>query len=533
MNKLLTIVALSSLPAIAMAQSAPDAYNFSQTDMRGTARFLSMGGAFTALGGDLSCLNQNPAGIGVYRRSEIGATLEIAPAKISSSTVSNNISKSNTYAYCNNFGYVGTVHLDGAMPTFSWGVSYNRIASFDRDYSVYNGSTETSLTNYIASFTNGVDNSKLEFDNVNSYNPYYDSNEDWLSILAYNSYLINPSGGANQYVGLANNSTNGDALTRVHERGYVDEYAIDFGGNVENCVYWGIGFGITDFSLNQRVEYSESMENATIYNGSTLINNGDAGFNLTNRRVVTGTGLNIKAGVIFKPIQEFRIGIAVHTPTWYDMKQSSYGEVDYSYFDPNMAEGRDNPFQGNEYTDDAYYDFRLKSPWKLMVGGACVIGNQAILSFDYERQAYNDMSLKYEDGWDSWVDNTWANDHIKEYYKASNIVRIGAEYRLTPSVSLRAGYAYSTTNVKEEVENGAIEVATAGTNPAYTLNKDTNQISAGLGYRYQAFYIDAAYVYRNRKSTYHAYTNFNGYRAPQADLTEINHSIVLSLGFKF
>lgn len=227
MNKLLTIVALSSLPAIAMAQSAPDAYNFSQTDMRGTARFLSMGGAFTALGGDLSCLNQNPAGIGVYRRSEIGATLEIAPAKISSSTVSNNISKSNTYAYCNNFGYVGTVHLDGAMPTFSWGVSYNRIASFDRDYSVYNGSTETSLTNYIASFTNGVDNSKLEFDNVNSYNPYYDSNEDWLSILAYNSYLINPSGGANQYVGLANNSTNGDALTRVHERGYVDEYAID------------------------------------------------------------------------------------------------------------------------------------------------------------------------------------------------------------------------------------------------------------------------------------------------------------------
>ena len=83
------------------------------------------------------------------------------------------------------------------------------------------------------------------------------------------------------------------------------------------------------------------------------------------------------------------------------------------------------------------------------------------------------------------------------------------------------------------MENGSVEVLTTGTNAAYTLHKDTNQISCGLGYRYQAFYIDGAYVYRNRKSTYHAYTDFDGLAGPQANLTETNHSIVLSLGFKF
>ena len=531
MKKSLIMAVALAIPALASAQSAMDAYDFSQTDLRGTARFLSMGGAFTALGGDLSSLNQNPAGIGLYRRSEIGATLEISPAKITSDTHSNSISKSNTYVYCNNFGYVGSVHLDGAMPTFSWGVSYNRIASFDRDYNVYNASSPSSLTDYIAAFTNGAKADRLNFGS--GYNPYYDSNEDWLSILAYNSCMINPvAGSSDTYQGLSGSNTVGDALTRVHERGYVDEYAIDFGGNIENCVYWGLGFGITDFSLNQHVEYSESMENAKIYNGENIVT-GDAGFELTNRRVVTGTGLNLKLGLILKPVQEFRLGIAVHTPTWYDMKQSANAEVDYSYFDPNQVEGRNNPYRGNEYTEESFYDFRLRTPWKLMVGAACVIGSQAIVSFDYERQAYDNMNLKYEDSWDSWVDNEWANEHISNYFKATNIVRVGAEFRVTPNVSLRAGYAYSATNVKEEVENGSMEVLTAGTNAAYTLNKDTNQISCGIGYRYQAFYIDGAYVYRNRKSTYHAYTNFDGVSAPQADLTEINHSVVLSLGFKF
>ena len=81
MKKTLLAALAISAPAVLSAQSAVDAYQLSQTEQRGTARFMAMGGAFTALGGDLSTLNQNPAGIGVYRRSEIGATLDITHAR--------------------------------------------------------------------------------------------------------------------------------------------------------------------------------------------------------------------------------------------------------------------------------------------------------------------------------------------------------------------------------------------------------------------------------------------------------------------
>ena len=77
MRKIYLATLMCAMPSLLMAQSAIDAYQLSQTDLKGTARFVSMGGAFGALGGDLSTLNQNPAGIGVYRSSEIGVTMDI------------------------------------------------------------------------------------------------------------------------------------------------------------------------------------------------------------------------------------------------------------------------------------------------------------------------------------------------------------------------------------------------------------------------------------------------------------------------
>lgn len=529
MKKTALAIAVAALPLGLAAQSAVDAYTLSQTDQRGTARFMSMGGAFTALGGDLSTLNQNPAGIGVYRRSEIGATLDISPNSFTSQTATTKISKDQTKAYCNNFGYVGTVRLDGQMRTFSWGISYNRVASFDRVYDVYNGSTSSSLSNYIAAFTGNTPST--DFDFTDTYNPYYDSDADWLSILAYSSYMINPntSGG---YSGLFGPNTQGDAYSRVRESGYVDEYAIDFGGNVSDVLYWGIGFGITDLKYNMNANYSESMANAEIaYDRGT--GPGDAGFELQNYRSISGSGWNFKAGVILKPVQQLRIGLAVHTPTWYTLSQSAYAESSFSYYNPNEGESDDNPYTGSDYTEDSYYNFRMNAPWKIMVGAAAVIGNSAILSLDYEHQAFGNMSVKYQDSWGEYVSDDYVNDDISNYYKGTNIIRAGLEYRLTSQLSLRAGYNHSSTNVKSEAADGDLEIFTSGTNPAYTMNKSTDAVSVGLGYRYQQFYIDAAYVHRKKSSTYHAYTDYSSVYAPTADLTEKTNSVVLSIGFKF
>ncbi len=165
-----------------------------------------------------------------------------------------------------------------------------------------------------------------------------------------------------------------------------------------------------------------------------------------------------------------------------------------------------------------------------MFGIAGVIGGRGVLSLDYERASFGDMKISdrgYAFNYDL------ENGDIKNYFQAQNTIRVGGELRVTPQFSIRAGYAYSTTNVKSEAEDNRIEIYTSGTNPAYTFNKSTQYVTLGLGYRYQAFYVDAAYVYKNRKSTYHAFTDYANVRAPQFDFSDTNNNIVVSLGFKF
>lgn len=528
---------IASLPAMAMAQSTVDAYAISQNEMRGTARFMSMGGAFTALGGDLSVLGQNPAGIGVYRSSEFGATLDINMRGYKTSTSQGSSKDSQTKAFCNNFGYIGTALLDGALKSFNWGASYGRRTSFDRIINGVNMPTNTSMTNYVAGFSSGYSPETLGF--ADGYNPYKDSDADWISILAYNSYMINPvPGGENMYAGLFQNGTVADAMYTVRERGYVDEYNFDLGGNVNDVVYWGIGFGVTDLSYWKDSYYSESLENAYIPSVAGMAT-GNAGFDLYNSKHISGSGWNFKAGVIVRPIPELRLGFAIHTPTWYKLTHRYQASVDYySYYNPNIAESDRNPITNGdkpEYTDEAAFDSRINTPWRFMIGAATVIGNQAIVSVDYERVAFNDMRVKYSDGgyYGDFVNDEGVENNIKDCFKGSNIVRVGLEYRVTPQFSLRAGYNVEASNVKSNATNGTTEMLTSGTDPSYSLDKTTQYISFGLGYRYQAFYIDAAYVYKNRKSTFHAYPDFNGYAAPTADVTDTNNSIIISAGFKF
>lgn len=532
------MVAALAMPAGVAAQSAIDAYNLSQSELRGTARFMSMGGAFTALGGDLSTLNQNPAGIGIYRRSELGLTLDLSPERVTSRSIDNKISTDKTHFYCNNFGYVGASRLSGALRSLAWGLSYSRVASFNRAFDSYTRHAGTSLSNYIASYTTAAGIPAADMTFGDKYNPYLDGSADWLSILGYTSFMINPAAsGGNAYTGLYTAGTDGDSYSQVRESGYVDEYAIDFGGNMVDVVYWGVGIGITDINYQNTSYYSESMRNAAIATqtgedtyGSAI---GNAGFELSNRRIINGSGWNLKTGVMVKPVQWLRLGFAVHTPTWYDLSQSATATVDYSYYNPDAAEGRFNPLRGQEYTDESYYDFKLRSPWKLMTGIAGVIGRTAIISADYERQAYGDMSLQVPDSWGNFVSDEYVNGDISTYFKATDIIRVGAEIRATPNLSLRAGYNFSTTNVTAEAADGKLEVLTAGMNPSYTFNKTSNSLCLGIGFHAGSFYMDGAYVSTRRNATYHAFTDYADVKAPQAALTQTLNNIVVSLGLKF
>lgn len=370
-------------------------------------------------------------------------------------------------------------------------------------------------------------------DLTDKYNPYQETDIDWLSILGYSSYMINPYGAnGDRYRGLYQNGTTADAELYVHERGYIDNYEFTMGGNIMNLLYVGVGVGVNDLRYTRTVNYSESLSDAAVYDGHG-VSTGDAGFYLDNYKRITGTGVNLSLGVIFRPIQEFRIGAAIHSPTWYKLDESYYADTDFSY-----ATDNNQPIQGNDYSDEAYFNWRLRSPWRFNIGAALIIGSDAILSVDYERLAYNDMTVSSPryDNWgyiDGYFENQNVNDDIRTYTQAANNIRVGLEYRLTPKLSARLGFNAMLTNIRDAYKDGRGEILTAGTDPSYSLDKTTTYVTAGLGYKFGAFYIDAAYVNKHRKSTLHPYTSYPGVDAPYFDVKDSNNSIVLTAGYRF
>lgn len=523
MKKIIIAIAALSFPVALSAQSAIDANLFAQPDLRGTARFVSMGGAFGALGGDLSTLNQNPAGIGVYRGSEVGVTFDIDGQSTETNTGTAIDKTKQTKFVFGNAGYVGTANIsDDGSSTLSWGVSYSRLASFNRHYRgtglMLNGN---SLSNYIAAATNSGGWTEADLQTTEKYDPYRQSPyAPWLSIYSYDSYLINPDKSGKNFSGLADESTSGNSVFDVLERGFNNEYSFNIGGSKNSTFYWGLGLGIADFEWNTYTFYDEELKNAYDPGTHRL---GDVYFKMENWRVVRGVGVNVKGGFIYRPTNEIRFGIAAHTPTWYNMDENYYTKGALTSNSGFKVDAETN----NGY--DAAFSYNYRSPWRLILSAAGVIGGRAIVSFDYEFVGQNSSTMSDRVG--EFTDITQS---VKDYFKAGNIFRVGAEFKATPQFAVRAGYNYQMSPVKSEVNDNRIGVITSGMQTAYTLDNNTQYITAGLGYRFTNFYVDATYVHKCRKSTFHAFSPIPGVAdAPTATVTDNNNRFLLSVGFKF
>jgi hypothetical protein len=532
MKKTIIIGIVGVMPLAGFAQSAPDAYQLNQTDLRGTARFVSMAGAFTALGGDLTTLGQNPAGLGVYRTSEVGATLDVNMQNVKSTLGFSSLSDSQTKVGCSNVGYVGSTKFGSGSSSvyFNWGFTYGRVGSFDRRYRGASDHSAGSLTNYVAGYSSAEGMASKDLNGYDpSYDPFQQGRMPWMSVLMYNSYGMNPSNdNSTDYEGLYN-GTPGRKTFTVDEIGYVDEYNINFGGSVFNTIYWGIGFGITDINYSNYTYYTESFDNATIPsasgNGRTT---GSADYGYESYKHMSGSGFNFKIGVIAKPINELRIGFAFHTPTYYNINYDGWAQTQFDY------SSRINGYYPNTNTAgcDDYFSFKMRTPWRMMLGVAGVIGRNAIVSVDYEYRPFNQMVVKDDMGYE-YRD---ISSQIKDDYSGVNIIRVGAEYRLTQNFSVRLGYSWQGSSATASAKDGY--VYTTGpddteTQPSFTTDGSINYVTAGIGYHYKAFYIDAAYVYRNRSSNWHAYTASADNPSTVAKLKDTQNSLVFSLGFKF
>lgn len=533
------VISLLLMVTYSYGQGEVEANQFSRNDLYGTARALSMGGAFGALGGDLTGVSINPAGIAVYRSSEISATAVFQNEKFKAGDVSNSKNKFNV----RNFGFVGYFPTTNPMvPVVNFGFSYDKIKSFDREIGAFGANRATSLMDYmshvstIANNGAGVNPIDMEFDNKDeNYDPFL-SGAPWLGILGYNSHLINPGKDSqgNFYTPLHNESVN-NSLS-MSERGSIDTYDFTFGTSINNTLNLGISLSLTDINYNL---YSMNSEDFAIGE--------NAGFDLHNWLVSEGNGVGVKLGLIYRPVNEFRLGLSYQSPTWYSMTDRYTGEIEENvteYVNKDFGEFKDNYYKdykpGTTYSGEKRNDYNFKTPDKWTLSAAAVLANSMILSVDYELTNYGSMKYSEPSG-SNYPKDYYAldNGYISEDFKTSSTIRAGLEYRFTPQFSGRLGYAWMQNPYDNKFrENG--NAMTVGSTTAYRIEGDANYFTGGFGYRFNRFfYADLAVVYKVQEDELYSYPNVleeSGKAfidAAPYSLTNTSIKSVLTFGYRF
>ncbi len=486
---------LSLFMAHAHAQETYENTKLIDNDLNGTARYVGMGGAMEALGADISVINSNPAGIGLFRRSSGSVSFGLVSQDGASSFKYGN----KTNASFDQAGFVYSLR-DGRRTFINFGFNYHKSKNFDYILNAASG-------------LNGASQHKLSYMKALANENNLDkTSSGWRGKFAYTSQLDNL-----YYNTLMMTSSDGffyNDASRYEfgraETGYIGEYNFNTSANVNDRVYLGITIGIHDVHYTGHSLYSEALVN---------LNNQTAGdITVNDERRITGTGYNASFGIIFRPVDAspFRIGLSVTTPTWYDLKTSNY-----TYLINNTKADGGGKLQGDypNYTTGESYEFKLFTPWKFGVSLGHTVGNYLALGASYEYADYSRLDTRVNDGYDVdyWGDvyehsssDEPMNRHTRETLKAVSTFKIGAEAKVMPNLAVRAGYNYVSPMFKKEgYKDGNIDSYGSNYSSAtdYTNWEATNRYTVGVGYTLGKMSFDLAYQYAQTNGKFHPFAD--------------------------
>lgn len=486
---------LSLFMVYAHAQETYENTKLIDNDLNGTARYVGMGGAMEALGADISVINSNPAGIGLFRRSSGSVSFGLVSQDGASSFKYGN----KTNASFDQAGFVYSMR-DGRRTFINFGFNYHKSKNFDYILNAASG-------------LNGASQHKLSYMKALANENNLDkTSSGWRGKFAYTSQLDNL-----YYNTLMMTSSDGffyNDASRYEfgraETGYIGEYDFNTSANVNDRVYLGITIGIHDVHYTGHSLYNEALVNL---NNQTV---GDITVN--DERRITGTGYNASFGIIFRPVDAspFRIGLSVTTPTWYDLKTSNY-----TYLINNTKADGGGKLQGDypNYTTGESYEFKLFTPWKFGVSLGHTVGNYLALGASYEYADYSRLDTRVNDGYDVdyWGDvyehsssDEPMNRHTRETLKAVSTLKIGAEAKVMPNLAVRAGYNYVSPMFKKEgYKDGNIDSYGSNYSSAtdYTNWEATNRYTVGVGYTLGKMSFDLAYQYAQTNGKFHPFAD--------------------------
>ncbi|NVK28468.1 MAG: hypothetical protein HWE14_10520 [Flavobacteriia bacterium] len=431
-------------------QNYVDVIRYSRPDDLGSARYMGMAGAFSALGNDFGAVSINPAGIAVYRHSEVGMTLYNRSTRTSSEYFMQSSDQGDNQF---RFSQVGLVsHADISDNShFNFGLRYHRSNDYGFDQRVTAQNLNTSILDQWEILANAFAPNGEDLAGVGLL--YEDMASD-VGLIEYQN---------NQWVKGAGTSSLTQDQT-YSSRGGKGIFGIDFGYQTDNR--WNVGGSIEIPTL--------SYETTETYTERDY----DAGSNYSrmewvNRYQLTGVGVQIKLGVIFTPEDYGRFAAYIHTPTWWSMTQEG---------DSQMRSVSNSGGSQSSYQPFNQFQWELQTPMRVGAGYAYVFDKKGLLSIDYSYQAmqYAEASSTEFPGSVDYI-----NDDLEDEAQGWHDIRIGGEMRVDKWF-FRGGVHFTTTPFKNSEE-----VA--------------RQYAGGFGFKENLWGADISYSLRTRENSFYLY----------------------------
>lgn len=505
--KRFTYILFLLLPFGVCAQDMYNVIPLFESDLTGTARFIGMGGSMGSLGGDISVMGTNPAGIGLYRRNDVSFTASYDyidnKAKFNGETTK---AKENNFSV-ENLGMVFSCDIgDNYLKYINVGLGYRNRNNLSGKLDVYNPYADGFSQQYV--MADLYENCSFAWDNL-SYSMYDNMYNSWLSLLGAEARLSDDQG---------NFLTKPDGTLvwtptyygyYSEESGGVDEFDLNVAMNFSDRVYIGATVGVQNIDYSRYSCYDEGDDVGELYA-------------IENRYRIKGQGVDVKIGAIFRPFKysPFKVGFALHTPTWFEYDE--YSSASITDMDGKVIDTRDYEL----YNGDVIIRSKLSTPLRLNASMSYTFGTYLALNAEYE---YADFASGSFNGSSSVAKAQ--NEEIGYNLKEQHTARVGAELNLD-GFAIRAGYNFVTSPFNSDARKNMFNAAVTSTSTEFQNRLDKEIITAGCGYRGKNFYFDLAYMFQRQDSDFSPFYDTE-YVNPSARVENTRQSIVGTVGFKF
>ncbi|MEO8412786.1 MAG: aromatic hydrocarbon degradation protein [Ginsengibacter sp.] len=506
--KYLIAIALFATAKI-YAQEPSDAVRYSWLTQNGTARNQAIGGAGASLGGEFSSLFINPAGLGFYKTNEFVITPGYA-LKNFNSTYKNNVATSSSNNF--NLGASGLLFSSSTpqqnVKSFTFAIGANRMADFNSHIYYKGQNTNSSYSEkYLEELIN---------DNVTDPNRAATDYPSGSS-LAFNTYLIDTvqaaDGTLSGYRSLANPNFGLIQENTINTSGGITDISLGGGINLKEKLFFGATLSFPFLNYNRESYYKESDASGSTTNNFNY-------FEVNETLQTKGIGVNAKLGVIYKPVEDVRLGLAIHTPTAYQLTDRYSTEVitDLDGYGGAGVKKQSTLDLNNGQQLESKYN--LTTPLKVIASGSYVfrevadVRNQrGFLTADIEYVNYKGTAFKAADKNDAVSKDYYSslNKVIDNLYNNAFNVKLGGELKFN-TYMFRLGAAYYGNPYKNETAS-------------------LYKVSGGLGYRNKGIFIDLTYVYTLNKNVNYPYLLQDKPNTP-AYIKNNGGGIIATIGFK-